>query len=50
MYMKAAPTTYVLHFRDGKAVHEGPKKNGAARDSKALEGMARDRPESRATV
>ena len=23
-YMKAAPTTYVLHFRDGKVVHEGP--------------------------
>jgi regulator of protease activity HflC (stomatin/prohibitin superfamily) len=22
-YMKAAPTTYVLHFRDGKVVHEG---------------------------
>src|SRR5215467_14514866 len=22
-YMKAAPTTYVLHFRGGKVVHEG---------------------------
>jgi len=23
-YMKAAPTTYVLHFRNGKLLKEGP--------------------------